>query len=267
MLRKASYIGYTAFLATGPALLTACSSSTAADQPQDPSVLFSLSSDAMHFENPNGMDVTLVMEGVDPDTIWFTDRPTRESGAITTTKLAGEWAKGGTFDIDPPNAALVLHEPTKVDSTTADTLVAEVEAVGYDPSSKIFRADLKVLQPQEAATLDGNLARHGDRHDAAWPSQAGAVSLFIDSVSLEAVTATTTPSPSPTKTLPAKPSPSPGQSTASPGKIVLCTTPSTCNSSTSNNYTYNSTIYFQINVSQSVSMEQPGEISAPVRVD
>ena len=298
MLKKASYIGYTAFLATGPALLTACTNVPAAEQAQDPAVLFSLTSDAMHFENPNGMDVTLVMEGVDPHTIWFTDRPARESGAITTSRFVQDWQPGGTFDIDPPNAALVLHEPTKVDSTSAETLVAEIQNASYDAANKTFRADLKVLLDQEAATLDGNLAAHGDRHDNAWPSRAGAVSLFIDSVSLDTVTDSTTPSPSasdsPTYT-PAQPGPatdtsrpplhssspslttsssssaspsiSPKPSYSTKSSIKLCTTPSTCNNSTSANYSVNSTIYFQVTITQNVTLEQFVVSPSPLRLD
>ena len=139
MLKRISTFGYAAALATAPAWATACST-PAATESQDPSVLFSLSSDAMHFENPSGMNVTLVMDGVDPSTIWFTDRPVRESGAITTGKLAAQWADDGTFTADPPNAALVLHEPTMVDGTETDTLVAEVMGASYDPKAGTFRA-------------------------------------------------------------------------------------------------------------------------------
>lgn len=149
----------------------------------------------MHFENANELDVTMVMEGVDPHTIWFTDRPVRKSGAITTSQLAAQWADGGTFDTDAPNAALVMHEAKKVDDGVTDTLVAEVQDAVYDPASKTFRAQLKVLTDEEADNADGNLAGHGDNHDVAWPSEAGAVSLFIDSVGLDAVIASDSPSP------------------------------------------------------------------------
>lgn len=291
MLKKLSYIGYSAALATGPALLTACSNTTA-EQAPDPSVLFSLSADAIHFENVDGMTSTLVLEGVDPHTIWFTDRPARESGAITTMRLAQDWQPGGTFENDPPNAALVLHEPVTVGDGITDTLIAEVTAVGYDPANKTFRADLRVLFDQEAATIDGNLAAHGDRHDHAWPTSAGAASLFIDSVDLSTVQASDSPSPlagsmggnggagSPGGNggAGATGSPSATASTVSPSAtssrmpaapktsaaIKLCSSPSTCSNTTTQNYTYNSTIYFQVSISQNVSAPQSGEISAPI---
>jgi hypothetical protein len=254
--------------------------------------------------------VTLVMEGVDPHAIWFTDRPVRKSGAITTSKLAAEWADGGTFDKDAPNAALVLHEPKKVDDGVTDTLVAEVQDAVYNPENKTFRAQLKVLTDEEADNSEGNLAAHGDNHDVAWPSEAGAVSLFIDSVGLDAVIASDSPSPvavsTPTAAAPvaaasSSSAPSAAATTAAPlpatssskepsaagttsaptattsspsatssrslpptktsAAIKLCTNPSTCNNSTTN-YTYNSTIYFQVNVTSTVSAPQPGQVSS-----
>lgn len=233
MLKRFSAIGYTAALATAPAWATACSTPPAAEA-QDPSVLFSLTSESMRFENPAGANVTLVMEGVDPHTVWFTDRPARESGAIATGQLAAEWAEGETFDVTPPNAAVVLHESVSIDGETTDTLVAEVQSMSYDPASETLRADLQVLLDEEASTVEGNLSSHGDNHDYAWPAQAGAVSLFIDSVTLDAVT-------------------SPASAAPKASGIVLCSSPATCNKDGNTNYTYNSTIYFQATITSDVT--------------
>ena len=229
MLKRLSYIGYSAALATGPALLTACSSQPAAQAPsqsESPSVLFSVTSDAVHFENQSGMDVTMVMDGVDPEALWFTDRPARESGVITTTKLANEWAKGGTFDVDPPNAALVLHEPTKTDAAMADTLVATVRHATYDAAARSLTTSLHVLTDEEARNLEGNLDKHGMSHDRAFPLRAGTASLFIDSVSLAAVSSSSTPSASAHTTPSASPKPSltPSASQSSPAYPVVTTT-------------------------------------------
>ncbi|MDP2289340.1 MAG: hypothetical protein Q8M73_12340 [Actinomycetota bacterium] len=213
MLRKLPTVVYAAALVTGSVWLTACSASPdAAPQTEKPTVLFSLSADTMRLENPSGDDVTLVMEGVDPHAIWFTDRPARKSGAITTGRLAAEWEDGDSFNEDPPNAALVLHQPVKVGDGATDTLVVEILGAAYDPKEATFRADLKVLTKERAASLKGNLATHGGRHDLAWPASAGAVSLFIDS-------------------------------------ITLCTNTSTCNESSPASYTVDQAIYFHTNLS------------------
>lgn len=208
-------------------------------------MLFSVSAERMRFENPQGMDVTLVLEGVDLSTIWFTDRPARESGAISTGRLAAEWDEGGTFAADPPNAALVLHDPVAVDRDLTETLVAEIETVDYDEAAGTLRAEITVLTEEEAGGQVGNLASHGAHHDYAWPRQAGAVSLFIDSVSMNAVATSTPPVPG---------SASPGTSSrptysSKPGGIVLCSNPSTCNPVEPNStYTYNETISFQATI-------------------
>ena len=44
-----------------------------------------------------------------------------------------------------------------------------------------------------------------------------------------------------------------GQQVQTQGKIVLCSSPSTCNNNTSQNYTYNSTIYIQVNIQPTVT--------------
>lgn len=209
MLKKLSAIGYATALVTAPAWLAACTTSTdATSQAEEPTALFSLTADSMRLENASGDEVSLVMEGVDPHTVWFTDRPDRESGTMSTGIFVAQWAEGETFAEDPPNAALVLHEPVDVDGQVTETLVVEMLDASYDALRSTFRADLKVLSDEEADTADGHLAAHGDRHDAAWPSEANDVSLFIDTVN-------------------------------------LCSNPATCKSSPSQNYTYNSTIYFQ----------------------
>ena len=51
--------------------------------------------------------------------------------------------------------------------------------------------------------------------------------------------------------VPVSAAPLPSYAKTSPAApITLCATPSTCNSSTTGNYTYNQTIYFQISISQ-----------------
>ena len=306
VLKRWTAIGYTAALATSPAWVTACNAPQAADA-QEASVLFSLTSDSMRFEDPSGMDVTLVMEGVDPHTVWFTDRPERKSGAITTSQLAAEWADGETFDEIPPNAALVLHEPVAVDDVVTETLVAEILDASYDETAGTFTADIRVLLDEEASELEGQMGHHGANHGRAWPTQAGAVSLFIDSVNLDAVTVSDSPSPTAATTAsPAATTASPAATTASPAaaaptqsasaapagaaptttsaspstaattafpspsvpttkspvptqqkvtpKIKLCSSPSTCQNTTTN-YTVNSTIYFQISIDSNVTMQ------------
>jgi hypothetical protein len=48
----------------------------------------------------------LTLEGVSPQSIVFADRPVRAAGRALTTQLLEEWASGGSFAKDPPNATV-----------------------------------------------------------------------------------------------------------------------------------------------------------------
>jgi hypothetical protein len=60
---------------------------------------------------------SLVLKGVAPQTIFFTDRPERMAGHMTTAYFVDGWGKGeNSFAADPPNAALsVFGEKEVVD--------------------------------------------------------------------------------------------------------------------------------------------------------
>lgn len=232
VIKKISTVGYAAAIVSAPFWASACDTPPEpAASEENPEVLFSVSSDGIRFENPRGDEVTLVMEHVDPYTVWFADRPTRESGAFTTEQLVADWQKGGGFDTDPPNAALVLHVPNKDEQgTITDTLVATVLDASYDRQAEELRADLRIMSAEQADSITGPLQNHGDRADISFPQAAGGASLFID-------------------------------------PVVLCTNPSTCKNSTSSNYTYNSTITFSAVVGDangSVTSSVFGDLSGSV---
>ena len=62
-------------------------------------------------------DGVLTMKGVTADTLYFSDRPERITGRVTTQKFVDNWASGNdSFKKDPPNAVLsVLGEGATVD--------------------------------------------------------------------------------------------------------------------------------------------------------
>lgn len=125
--------------------------------------------------------MTLVLVDVDPNAIWFTDRPVRDSGVMTTDDLAALWDDEAGFSADPPNAAVVLHDP--VDGV--DTVVATMVDVSYDVTRATMTIDLDILDEVGATELDGHLRGHGDRRDAAdLPAEPGGVTLFIDPIIL-----------------------------------------------------------------------------------
>ena len=51
----------------------------------------------------------LTLKKVSPTTIFFTDRPKRTAGHLTTKDFIDEWSEGGnSFAADPPNATLSI---------------------------------------------------------------------------------------------------------------------------------------------------------------
>jgi hypothetical protein len=99
----------------------------------------------------------IVLHDVTPATIYFSDRPQRVVGHMTTADFVGLWGEGeNSFASDPPNAVLSF-----VDSRAEAP--AEVVVVITDP----------VLDGQQlsysVASLDGVI-----------PEAGGPVTLFID---------------------------------------------------------------------------------------
>ncbi len=97
----------------------------------------------------------LTLGGIAGDTLYFSDRPDRIAGRITTAEFVDQWTKGhDSFKADPPNAVLsIVH----------DTEAVDIVLVLRDP--RLAGADLKY----QVAVLDG-----------AEMVEGAAASLFID---------------------------------------------------------------------------------------
>jgi hypothetical protein len=68
--------------------------------------------DFLFVQNAQGVslkDGSLRLKGVAPDTLYFSDRPDRIVGRVTTEKYVEHWGVGGnSFAEDPPNAVLSI---------------------------------------------------------------------------------------------------------------------------------------------------------------
>ncbi|MGZ4708244.1 MAG: hypothetical protein ACXWBN_05835 [Acidimicrobiales bacterium] len=99
---------------------------------------------------------TLTIEGVTPSTLYFSDRPERVVGHVTTEQFVDDWSLGpNSFESDPPNAVLTFPEA----DGTLDDVVVELSSPHL--SNDTLSYTIKVLE--------GSL-----------PDAAGACSLFID---------------------------------------------------------------------------------------
>jgi hypothetical protein len=103
------------------------------------------------------IDGRIVLRGVSPSTLYFSDRPQRVVGHIGTPEFVDIWDDGeNSFAVDPPNAVLAFIEQ-------GDEVPEDVVIELRDPS--IAGADLSYA----ATVLEGTL-----------PERTGPSTLFID---------------------------------------------------------------------------------------
>ena len=105
----------------------------------------------------SGSDAELVLHGVSPSTLYFSDRPQRVVGHLTTQQFVAQWGEGdNSFAADPPNA--VVSTFSNDDETPSEAVV-----VLRDP-----------------ALSDDTLTYRVEVLEGALPVTAGACTVFID---------------------------------------------------------------------------------------
>ena len=117
--------------------------------------------ESMFVQTAQGIDSdggTLTLRGVTPSTLYFSDRPERVVGHMSTADFVDLWAVGdNSFEADPPNAVLAFLEPG--DDVPEDAVVV-----------------LKAPNLDEA----GDLAYSIEVLEGTVPAHTGPVTLFID---------------------------------------------------------------------------------------
>jgi hypothetical protein len=122
------------------------------EQLEDMEALFVQTASSM---TSDGSRITL--EGLSPSTLYFSDRPQREVGHMSTRQFVDVWGAGdNSFAANPPNAVLSFAEPD-------DRLPEEAVVVIQDP-----RLDGDILS-YSIKLLDGTV-----------PITSGPCALFID---------------------------------------------------------------------------------------
>lgn len=114
--------------------------------------------DVLYVQNAKGVTLEkgkLVLRGVNPNTICFTDRPARLAGHLPTSSFIPLWSQGkDSFLKDPPNATLSIFSGDKVSD-----LVVEISNPVLSGGNLTYNA--KVLEGPASAS-------------------GGACTLFID---------------------------------------------------------------------------------------
>ncbi|MEB3192751.1 MAG: hypothetical protein VKL42_20605 [Snowella sp.] len=111
----------------------------------------------------NSEDKTLRLVNVNPQTLYFSDRPKRVAGNLTMPAYFDEWtAKAGSdnFKNDPPNATLSVYEGSNKENTLA---VIEISNPVMEGKDLIYKYKM----------IEGEM-----------PKSGGATALFIRLVGL-----------------------------------------------------------------------------------
>ena len=144
------------FLLAAVSLLLAACATTTTTSSGAPQLMFVQSAEDLQV-NPAASTIRLVK--VNPQTVYFSDRPQRIAGHITMADYLKEWtARAGkdNFAVDPPNATLSVYEPGHADNTL---VVIKITTPVVDGADLVYTYRI----------LDGTM-----------PATGGATSLFID---------------------------------------------------------------------------------------
>jgi hypothetical protein len=116
--------------------------------------------EALYAQTAAGMaydDGRLTLNGIAPTTLYFSDRPNRITGHITTEEFLDSWGEGDdSFASDPPNAVLSIFSEEEVNDV--------------------------VVVLQDPALVDDQMSYQVEILDGEMPAGGGASSLFIDMI-------------------------------------------------------------------------------------
>lgn len=119
----------------------------------------------------NSTSYTLQLNDLADKTILFSDRPNRIVVTETTRAFVGNWTSGeDSFQVDPPNAALVL-----TDDQEDDVFEIELFNPTYNEDENAIRYDFSVLgNATSSPDLPSNLGKSVliiDSSESKWPLQ------------------------------------------------------------------------------------------------
>ena len=150
--------------------LAACASTTPPPQAPPVSLLYVQTASSGTFEPVAGSTnkYRLVLNDVSPRVVYFSDRPNRMAGQVSTKEFLDKIGFGGSLD---PNAAIEIAEG----APDSDMVIAALSKPAYDAESRTLSYEVTVLE-----TPRKGLAVYSERMDRRLPAHFGAVALFID---------------------------------------------------------------------------------------
>ena len=104
----------------------------------------------------------LTLNNVSPTTVYFSEKPDRETGHESTAAFIAEWNSGeDSFEANPPNAALDI-----IDDDSQSIVIVELMGAKYDASTQTLEYEILILDDETNGTI---------------PESFDEAALFIDS--------------------------------------------------------------------------------------
>ncbi|MBY8974542.1 hypothetical protein KHP62_01905 [Rhodobacteraceae bacterium NNCM2] len=114
--------------------------------------LFVQTADAMAFDADQSR---LTLRGVDPTTLFFTDRPERIAGTMTTAHFIPFWSEGSdSFLSDPPNADVSIIEGGDLRQVVVELKDPVLEGHDLHYTVKIIDGDMPVEGKEVSVFID-----------------------------------------------------------------------------------------------------------------
>jgi hypothetical protein len=119
----------------------------------------------------------LTLQDVDPNALYFSDRPRRIAGVLTVPEMLRSLGFGKKGEPDP-NAVLQVETAAGTDALPVELLRPRYEGTQNQLSFAVHR--LKAALTTSLTPFRAKLDRFGDRLDGTMPQHFGRASLFID---------------------------------------------------------------------------------------
>jgi hypothetical protein len=114
--------------------------------------LFVQTAQAMRFDAATSR---LTLTGVSPATLFFTDRPERIAGNMSTARFVPFWSEGAdSFQSDPPNADLSLIEDGSLRQTVVVLKDPELSGEDLSYTVEILKGEMPASATEVALFID-----------------------------------------------------------------------------------------------------------------
>jgi hypothetical protein len=148
MTTRRNFIAATALAASSLAALR----SALAQGGQEPEFLFVQSAKGMTFDSATNK---LTLSGVSPATVFFSDRPDRIAGNMTTAAFIPFWSKGkDNFQSNPPNADVSILEGSELRQVVVVLQDPVLQGDNLSYTVKILQGDMPAKGADVSVFID-----------------------------------------------------------------------------------------------------------------